>query len=86
MVGARPTNGGSGSQTTENQHSGVECTKPLVQEVVTVNEVLGMNRAVNDVRNEQATEEQDFCNQEQPHPQLSAVELLLGCIEVVRQP
>ncbi len=48
------------------------------------NEYFGVIPAIDRIRDKEAAEKQNFRHQEQPHPQLASIELLLSRLEVVR--
>ena len=48
-------------------------------------EDLGMVAAIDRIEAEQPTEQENLCDEKQPHPELAGVELLLRRIEMMRQ-
>lgn len=69
----------------EEQDDGVDGSEGRVQEHVPVREDLRVIGPVNHVCGKQSAEKQNLGDQEQPHSQLAAVELLFVILEVVRQ-
>jgi hypothetical protein len=72
-------------QAAEEQHDGVDRSERLVQVQVSLGKHLGVPSPVDRIGHKQPAEEQDFRDQEQPHPQLARIELLPRRFEVVSE-
>src|ERR1700756_4235066 len=72
-------------QAAADQHSRIGSSESHVQEMTALNERFQMQRAIDDVRHENAAEEHDFGGQEHPHTEASSIVLLLLGLELMHQ-
>ena len=71
-------------QAAEEQHDCVQRAQCRIQIFVSINKNFRVVAAIDGVSHEQTAEEQNFCYQKQPHPQLARIELLLSALKMVR--